>query len=427
MSVLIAIKQSYDKNFVNQSKIYIACSGGRDSMALLFACHQLKLPIHVLHINHKLQAISDDWQKLVENFCQMHQIPCQSFVLSWQNPEQVNEQQARTARYQAFADFVPNPADNPVIVATAHHANDQAETLLMNLCKGTGLTGLVGMTETSEQNEFGKPLILWRPLLNISREMIGEFVNVHQLPYVDDPTNQTGDNQRAFLRTQIFPLLNQRFSNVINNFNRTQANLKNAKTIIDRQVQADWQACYLSTNACQSQLAIDKLMQLSQARRFELLHSWVKGEQKFAPHRQLIEQIEALLVSQNPDQQAILHWQGIEIRRYRNRLYRLTRDYFTKQQQIIEDLERNFNLRPVLPNEKLQLVGQSFHQTFKKICQTHGIPSWQRPFARILQVDDWQNLALVLPSQIIWLAQSEYLTVSDKQHITEKFEYFWQI
>ena len=70
-SVIEAIKQSYQAH-INphpkaSTKIYIACSGGRDSMALLFACQQLQLPIHVIHINHKLQKVSEDWQQLVED------------------------------------------------------------------------------------------------------------------------------------------------------------------------------------------------------------------------------------------------------------------------------------------------------------------------------------------------------------------------
>ena len=72
--VIEAIKQSYQTHINTHSKaatkIYIACSGGRDSMALLFACQQLQLPIHVIHINHKLQKVSDDWQQLVEGYCQ---------------------------------------------------------------------------------------------------------------------------------------------------------------------------------------------------------------------------------------------------------------------------------------------------------------------------------------------------------------------
>lgn len=399
-------------------------------MALLFACHQLDLPIHVLHVNHRLQAMSDDWQKLVETFCQTHDIPCQSFTLSWQTPEHVNEQHARNARYQAMADAVSNHA----VIATAHHAGDQAETLLINLCKGTGLTGLIGMAEISEQHEFGKPLILWRPLLNISREKISEFVTTYSIPYVDDPTNVMGDNQRAFLREQIFPLLNRRFHNVIDNINRTQTNLQNAKTIVNEQVTADWQTCHIVTpNPFEQQLSIAELKNLSTARRFELLHVWVKGEQKFAPNRQLIEQIEMLIVSDNPEQQTILHWQGVQIRRYRGTLYRLLADYFHRLAAELPEI-LPYRWRVINPNEALQRLSNAHHEPFKKLCQRLAIPSWERAFGKLLcqqRVSQESGVtsepvALVLPFRTIWLAGSGQLNDIERQTISQQLEDFWQ-
>ena len=89
--VIEAIKQSYQTHINPHpkaaTKIYIACSGGRDSMALLFACQQLQLPIHVIHINHKLQKISDDWQQLVEAYCHKHHIDYDSVCIDWQSQQ----------------------------------------------------------------------------------------------------------------------------------------------------------------------------------------------------------------------------------------------------------------------------------------------------------------------------------------------------
>ncbi|EBL5661089.1 tRNA lysidine(34) synthetase TilS, partial [Salmonella enterica subsp. enterica serovar Enteritidis] len=236
-----------------------------------------------------------------------------------------NEQQARTARYHAIIQI----AGENAIVALAHHANDQVETLLMNLCQGTGLAGLTGMTAFGVQHEFGKPIWLWRPLLGVTRDEISDFVAAQHIPFVDDPTNFGVANQRAFLRNQILPLLDERFHKVVQNITRTQQNLTEAQRIVDDQCQQDLALCQRSNSWTSHQqcLHIPNLKSLSQARRFNLLHHWVKGSQKFAPTRQLIVQIEQLLQLAQTDQQAILQWQGIEIRKYRDTLYRLDADY----------------------------------------------------------------------------------------------------
>ena len=462
--VIEAIKQSY-QNHINPhpkaaTKIYIACSGGRDSMALLFACQQLQLPIHVIHINHKLQKISDDWQQLVEGYCHKHHIDYDSVCIDWQSQQvygadsaisqeqqvnekrvskqQVNEQQARTARYHAIIQI----ASENAIVALAHHANDQVETLLMNLCQGTGLAGLTGMTAFGVQHEFGKPIWLWRPLLGVTRDEISDFVAAQHIPYVNDPTNFGVANQRAFLRNQILPLLDERFHKLVQNITRTQQNLTEAQRIVEEQYQQDLALCQWSNGWTSHQqcLHIHNLKALSQARRFNLLHHWVKGSQKFAPTRQLIVQIEQLLQSAQTDQQAILQWQGIEIRKYRDTLYRLDADYVKaihgkSDKRVSANLTADVGLsvglslelalasRAVLPNESFQLLSQSFHQSFKKLCQRFDIPSWERQFAKVVILDDDNEkaltasqtpsrFALLLPNTSVWLADAGELNLA---------------
>lgn len=462
--VIEAIKQSYQTHINPHPKaatrIYIACSGGRDSMALLFACQQLQLPIHVIHINHKLQKISDDWQQLVEGYCHKHHIDYDSVCIDWQSQQvyaadriisqeqqvgtqqaskqQVNEQQARTARYRAIIQI----AGENAIVALAHHANDQVETLLMNLCQGTGLAGLTGMTAFGVQHEFGKPIWLWRPLLGVTRDEISDFVAAQHIPYVDDPTNFGVANQRAFLRNQILPLLDERFHKVVQNITRTQQNLTEAQRIVEEQYQQDLALCQWSNGWTSHQqcLHIHNLKALSQARRFNLLHHWVKGSQKFAPTRQWIVQIEQLLQSAQTDQQAILQWQGIEIRKYRDTLYRLDADYVKaihgkSDKRVSANLTADVGLsvglslelalasRAVLPNESFQLLSQSFHQSFKKLCQRFDIPSWERQFAKVVILDDDNEkaltasqtpsrFALLLSNTSVWLADAGELNLA---------------
>lgn len=457
--VIEAIKQSYQTHINPHpkaaAKICIACSGGRDSMALLFACQQLQLPIHVIHINHKLQKVSDDWQQLVEGYCYKHHIDYDSVCIDWQSQQvyaadstisqeqqvgtqQVNEQQARTARYRTIIQI----AGENAIVALAHHANDQVETLLMNLCQGTGLTGLTGMTAFAVQHEFGTPIWLWRPLLGVTRDEISDFVAAQHIPYVDDPTNFGVANQRAFLRNQILPLLDERFHKLVQNITRTQQNLTEAQRIVDDQYQQDLALCQRSNSWTSHQqcLHIPNLKSLSQARRFNLLHHWVKGSQKFAPTRQLIVQIEQLLQSAQTDQQAILQWQGIEIRKYRDTLYRLDADYVKaihgkSDNRVLANLTADVEIsvglslelalasRAVLPNESFQLLSQSFHQSFKKLCQRFDIPSWERQFAKVVILDDNnqkaliasqtpKRFALLLPNISVWLADAGELNLA---------------
>lgn len=464
--VIEATQQSYQTHINPHpkatTKIFIACSGGRDSMALLFACQQLQLPIHVIHINHKLQKISDNWQQFVEAYCHKHRIDYDSVCIDWQsqqvyaadstisheqqvgtqqvNEQQINEQQARTARYHAIIQI----AGENAIVALAHHANDQVETLLMNLCQGTGLAGLTGMTAFAVQHEFGKPIWLWRPLLGVTRDEISDFVAAQHIPFVDDPTNFGVANQRAFLRNQILPLLDERFHKVVQNITRTQQNLTEAQRIVDDQYQQDLALCQCSNGWTSHQqcLHIPNLKSLSQARRFNLLHHWVKGSQKFAPTRQWIAQIEQLLQLAQTDQQAILQWQGVEIRKYRDTLYRLDA-YYVKaihsksDNRVLANLTADVGLsaglslelalasRAVLPNESFQLLSQSFHQSFKKLCQRFDIPSWERQFAKVVIMNDDEEkvltasqipkrLALLLPNISVWLADADELNLATK-------------
>ena len=455
--VIEATQQSYQTHINPHpkatTKIFIACSGGRDSMALLFACQQLQLPIHVIHINHKLQKISDDWQQLVEGYCHKHHIDYDSVCIEWQSQQVYAadstispEQQARTARYHAIIQI----AGENAIVALAHHANDQVETLLMNLCQGTGLAGLTGMTAFAVQHEFGTPIWLWRPLLGVTRDEISDFVAAQHIPHVDDPTNFGVANQCAFLRNQILPLLDERFHKVVQNITRTQQNLTEAQHIVEEQYQQDLALCHWSNGWTSHQqcLHIPNLKSLSQARRFNLLHHWVKGSQKFAPTRQLIVQIEQLLQSAQTDQQAILQWQGIEIRKYRDTLYRLDADYVKaihgkSDNKVLANLTADVGLsvglseelsvglslelalasRAVLPNESFQLLSQSFHQSFKKLCQRFDIPSWERQFAKVVIMNDDEEkaltasqtpkrLALLLPNISVWLADARELNLA---------------
>ena len=418
--------------------IYVACSGGRDSLVLLDSLcqlsHQLNVSLQVLHVNHRLQVSSDDWQQQVEVFCMARGLVCISLTLDWQADcvGQVNEQTARQARYQALANWLAahHTAAAPPVLVLAHHADDHAETFLLNLCQGTGLRGLVGMRAVSVQHEFGLPLLLWRPLLTISRATISAYADAKALPYVDDPTNVGTHNRRAWLRAQVLPLLKAEFGGWLDNITRTSANLADAEYIVNAQAEQDLAACLLTGDVAdwtptQSRLDIAKIADLPLPCVRALLRLWLAYGQPYAPPQQVITQIVALLglAEQSPlSAQSQIHWQGVTVRRYQMTLYRLDAHYASEHTRWADstrvqaavaamlatlepkpDFYPTFSLRRPHAGERFRRQGKSFHEPLKKLCQRLAIASWQRDLLWVIE-HDGQARALWLPQRLIWLA-----------------------
>lgn len=454
-------------------------------MVLLALCYELNLPIVAIHINHQLQAPSDNWESLVQQFCQIRHIPFTAIKLRFDNPIQVNEQQARQARYEAIIQatqlFLSSAntslqAQHIPVIALAHHANDQVETILMNLCQGTGLHGLAGMQAWAYQTQFSMPIYLWRPLLSVTREQISDFIHAHHISYVDDPTNVAGDNQRAFLRQHIMPLLAARFGGLVQNIQRTSHNVAEASTILHNTAMGQLQTLRLpSWTRWQACLSIAHLRQLRQDERFYLLHYWLKFGNNFAPPRRFIEDINALILLENTEHHSILQWQDQQIRRYRGTLFLLKPPYIAllkslenqrafgskKPPNCVENgstiamianhalsilvtdndflphLPNNSSLiiRPVLMGEKFKRLNHPHHSTFKNISQTLHIPSWERVLAWVVETPSSQSspfnvatapavsVALVFPTQAIWLAGAGDLGLVKEQPCPFKLQF----
>ncbi|MEH6668642.1 MAG: tRNA lysidine(34) synthetase TilS, partial [Psychrobacter sp.] len=155
-------------------RLWLACSGGRDSLALAALCVQLyrqgRLPClpQLLHVDHGLQADSSAWAAHVADWAEAQKIPC--YILR----AQVNghdEQAARQARYEVMRAHI-NQGD---VLLLGHHADDQAETVLMRLIQGAGVNGLSGMQPWRVQTQGSQRNILWRPWLTIRRATISAY------------------------------------------------------------------------------------------------------------------------------------------------------------------------------------------------------------------------------------------------------------
>lgn len=197
-------------------RIAVAVSGGRDSMALLhfLSRNRDRLTLFAVHCEHGIRgedSLAD--AELVKTFCAQENIPLFFFredCIARAKKERVSlETAARNFRYRCFDGLLKeNKAD---FVATAHHALDNAETVLFRLCRGSALSGLCGIGDREGY---------LRPLLHCSRGEIDEYVRRNGVPYRDDETNFASDATRNFLRLEILPALEERIGGAAENISR---------------------------------------------------------------------------------------------------------------------------------------------------------------------------------------------------------------
>lgn len=191
----------------DSKKILIAVSGGADSMALLHMIvrnrEKFNKDFKVLHIDHRLNPQSSTWAKLVKDYCDKHDMPCdieEVDVSAWGNNV---EQAARKARYSAFS---KQDCDT---ILLAHHANDQLETFFLKLFRGSGVKGLRCMAESSPA-WFDRSVRMIRPLLDMTRHDIERYVEENNVPFVTDPSNADVRYDRNWIRNKLIPMIQRR-------------------------------------------------------------------------------------------------------------------------------------------------------------------------------------------------------------------------
>lgn len=199
------------KSFPVVNSYLVGFSGGADSTALLHAISkihkQLEVPVSAVHVNHGIHPGADAWQQQCENFCQCHDIDLVCLKVELKNNSGKGlEAEARHLRYEAVADLL----DHSDCLLTGHHADDQAETLLLNLMRGSGVDGLTAMPES-------RPLgrgYLQRPLLRFKNHALKDYLRENNVEWTDDPSNHQLNHDRNFVRHQVIPLLEQRWPEV---------------------------------------------------------------------------------------------------------------------------------------------------------------------------------------------------------------------
>lgn len=204
----------------NGDKIVIGVSGGPDSMCLLHILYSLKeklnIEIYVAHINHMIRSAADSETEFVKNYCEKLGIECfikKMDILKFSKEQKIGTEEAgRKVRYDFFEEILNKTNSNKI--ATAHNCNDKVETIILNVLRGSGLSGLKGI----EPNRDKKYI---RPLIETDRQKIEEYCIENNLQPKYDESNKENVYQRNKVRNEIIPYIQKEFnSNIVETINR---------------------------------------------------------------------------------------------------------------------------------------------------------------------------------------------------------------
>ncbi|HEY1076887.1 MAG TPA: tRNA lysidine(34) synthetase TilS, partial [Fontimonas sp.] len=269
------------------------------------------LVLQAVHIHHGLQAAADDWAEHCAVQCRQWRIPLRTLRVQVVPDGRGLEAAARAARYAALAALLA-PGD---LLVTAHHRDDQAETVLFRSLRGTGIGGLGAMREL-EPLAGGQ---LWRPLLATPRAALRAYAQAHGLSTLHDPHNQDRRLARAFLRHDVMPLLQTRFA-AADNLARLARHAQAAEGLLAELALLDAQALRTAAG-----FSVAGLLRLTPERRRNLLHHQWRGLGLAPPDADFYARLDAEVLGAATDATPALAQSGLEARRYRDELVLMRR------------------------------------------------------------------------------------------------------
>jgi tRNA(Ile)-lysidine synthase len=383
----------------------VAFSGGLDSHALLHALSQLRAvldaEIGAVHINHGLQQDADHWEAHCRQVCAGLHVPYVSLAVDGRARRgESPEAAARSARYTALADWLPARQ----CLLTAQHQDDQAETLLLQLLRGSGVNGLAAMPVMTTLGA-GQHL---RPLLAASREMLQQYAVANRLVWIEDPSNADVAFDRNYLRQQVLPVLRQRWPAVAASLSRSASHCAEAAQLLAERAEQDLHALAGQENT----LSLTGLVALPTARQGNVLRHWIKQLSGNTPSAAVLARILHDVIGSRRDSGPCVRWGSFEIRRYRQELF-LLRQVGAGDQPGGQPGELDWALvgpltlpgaggvltataatgcgirGAAVPDGRVRVAwrqggeccmpaGRGHHHSLKKLFQEQGIPPWER-------------------------------------------------
>lgn len=288
----------------------IAYSGGLDSSVLLhLACRYAQgrsIKVYAFHVHHGFSPNADSWLEHCD--AQANRLGAQFEAVKLHiDAQSISahgiEQAARIARYQALAAMCQR--NGLGLLLTAHHQDDQAETLMLQLMRGAGLPGLSAMALMQEEHALlGAGLVLARPLLDLSRAALEGYARQHGLSHIVDESNVDVSFRRNALRQLVFPLLQEHFSGFAACVARSAAHIRTAQELLNELAESDLQQCRKALD--ETTLSLNELSALSPQRCNNVLRHWLHGLGIQMPSTSRLEELRQQLLDARHDRQPLV-------------------------------------------------------------------------------------------------------------------------
>jgi len=304
----------YLKSLTPDKTLWIAYSGGMDSHVLLHVCHQLSLlhnRLQVVHVHHGLHPNADQWANHCQQICQTYQLPLQVIKLNLQPKRGYSlEALAREARYRVLSQCL-QPGD---YVLTAHHLNDQMETVLLGLLRGSGPQGLAGI---APQRSLGCGYLL-RPLLGYSRQALQDYATYQQLHWIEDESNACLDYDRNYIRHIVVPVMQSRWPKAATSVHRAARHCFNLVQLAEASIKQLFEQYYHSDRQC---LDISGFQQLSYQQQCQVLRYFFQSQSYPCPSTKQLDHLIKEVIFSAYDKNPALKIGDVMIRRHLQAVY----------------------------------------------------------------------------------------------------------
>ena len=292
---------------LSADQIIVGFSGGADSTLLLHKTFNFLTESNydnkllALHINHQAQPESHGWEEHCQKFCQDRKIHLQTEKVEITIKGEGFEAAARSARLELFNSF-----DKNAVIILGHHLDDQIETILFRIFRGTGMKGLSGI---KRQSILGSKVVL-RPLINLTKKEIIELLDQERLNYITDESNQDNSFSRNYLRNTVIPKIYEKWPGAKKNISRMANILRKQNILYESYLEA-----VLEKVSDEDGLKLDELKNLDYFERAELIRIWLDKQSFSTPNESQMKEIEKSFFQSRQEANPVIKFQREDAQR----------------------------------------------------------------------------------------------------------------